>query len=377
MLAQLGSTAYEVYSKLNTYFKKVIDLFKKLNSIRYAYIQSHLMTVMIISLSILVSFGLFDLIFDPEWLNQVNIVIFSLSHLIVGSIIAVLTGFRSSGKMKYRMDNLSVMIMQLSRGNYDSHFQIEEESELSRIGEEINHLAKKMGDQVHYLQRLADEKSAYAERAHKVATIEERQRLARDLHDSVSQQLFALTMMSQAVVRIIDQQPEKAKESVAEIAKTAIKAQTEMRALLLHLRPIHLSNQSLSDGIHNLIAELKTKSTINFYIETDQIDDLPRFTEEHIFRIIQEALSNILRHAEATKAKIILKQDSGYIFLHIADNGQGFDLASADQMKTSYGLKTMRERSEEIGGQFNVRTKVEEGTYIDIRVPMPRQETDE
>ncbi|NMA89822.1 MAG: sensor histidine kinase [Amphibacillus sp.] len=354
-----------------------MHLFKKLNSIRYSYIQAQLTTVAFLTLIILVTLTLIDLIIDPSWLDQAIIMLFSIIHFIIGSIIAILIGFRSSGRLKSQFDDLSVMIMQLSRGNYHTRFRLEEKGEVSRIGVELNDLAKKLGDQVHYLQRLADEKAAYAERAHKIATIEERQRLARDLHDSVSQQLFALAMMSKAVVRTVKMNPEKAQSQVEDLAETAMKAQNEMRALLLHLRPIHLSNQSLSDGIHNLIAELKTKSDIDFELIIDQFDELPRFTEEHIFRIIQEALSNTLRHADASKVKIILKSEPEHLFVHIADDGQGFDWEQADQMKTSYGLKTMRERSEEIGGQFNLRTKKGIGTYIDIRVPFPKKEADE
>lgn len=324
----------------------------------------------------LIVLTIIDITIDPDWLDQINIVLFSFIHLLVGSLFAILIGFRTSGKLKSQIDDLSVMIMQLSRGNYSTRFRLEEPGEVSRIGTELNELAKKLDDQVHYLQRLADEKAAYAERAHKIATIEERQRLARDLHDSVSQQLFALTMMSKAVVRGIEKHPEKAQQQVADLAETAMKAQTEMRALLLHLRPIHLSDQSLSDGIHNLIAELKTKSEIDFQVNIDQISEIPRFTEEHIFRIIQEGLSNTLRHADATKVKIVLRHEPEHLFVHLADNGQGFDWTLADQKKTSYGLKTMRERSEEIGGQFNLRTKKGDGTYIDIRVPFPRQEVD-
>lgn len=349
-------------------------MFKRLNSIRYSYIQAQLTTVFFVSITLLIVLTFIDITVDLEWLNQINIILFSLVHFMVGSIFAILIGFRSSGRLKSQIDDLSVMIMQLSRGNYHSRFRLEEAGEVSRIGVELNELAKKLDDQVHYLQRLADEKAAYAERAHKIATIEERQRLARDLHDSVSQQLFALTMMSKAVVRGIEKHPEKAQQQVADLAETAMKAQTEMRALLLHLRPIHLSDQSLTDGIHNLIAELKTKSAIEFQVKIDQITDLPRFTEEHLFRIIQEGLSNTLRHADATVVKIFLKQEPEHLFVHLADNGQGFDWSLADQKKTSYGLKTMRERSEEIGGQFNLRTKKGEGTYIDIRVPFPRQE---
>ncbi|WP_440896279.1 histidine kinase [Amphibacillus sp. Q70] len=351
-------------------------MFKKLNSIRYSYIQAQLSTVFFVSITILIALTIVDITIDPDWLDQVNIVLFSFIHFLVGSLYAILIGFRSSGKLKSQIDDLSVMIMQLSRGNYSSRFRLEEPGEVSRIGTELNELAQKLDDQVHYLQRLADEKAAYAERAHKIATIEERQRLARDLHDSVSQQLFALTMMSKAVVRGIERHPEKVQQQVADLAETAMKAQTEMRALLLHLRPIHLSDQSLSDGIHNLIAELKTKSEIDFQVNIDQVNKLPRFTEEHIFRIIQEGLSNTLRHADATKVKIVLSHEPEHLFVHLADNGKGFDWTLADQKKTSYGLKTMRERSEEIGGQFNLRTKKGDGTYIDIRVPFPRQEAD-
>ncbi len=322
----------------------------------------------------LVILTVISIVADPVWLSQLNIVLFVGSFFILGSFFAVLIGFRSSGQLKSRIDDLSVMIMQLTRGNYRSRFQLDSEGEIARIGAELNHLAKKLDDQVRFLQRLADEKAAYAESAHKIATIEERQRLARDLHDSVSQQLFALTMMSKAVVRMIAKNPTNAKERMEEVAETAMKAQTEMRALLLHLRPIHLSDQSLSDGLANLIAELKSKCEIVFDLKIDHDISLPRFTEEHLFRIIQEGLSNTLRHAEATKVKLYLIRESNHIYIHLADNGKGFDWSIADQKKTSYGLKTMRERSEEIGGQFCLRTKQGEGTYMDIRLPFRCEE---
>ncbi|MBM7541498.1 sensor histidine kinase [Amphibacillus cookii] len=349
-------------------------MYYKLNSIRYRFIQAQLYTILFTSLVMLVVLTLIDVIFNPIWLSQLNIVLLSGAYFFLGSLIAVLIGFRSSGHLKSEIDDLSVMIMQLSRGNYRSRFNYETDGEIARIGTELNDLAKKLDDQVRYLQRLADEKAAFAESAHKMATIEERQRLARDLHDSVSQQLFALTMMSKAVLRTLGKNPEKARVQMVEVAESAMKAQTEMRALLLHLRPIHLSDQSLRDGIANLIAELKTKCAIEFTMKMDDIEHLPKFTEEHLFRIIQEGLSNILRHADATKVKILLLQEAQHIFVHLADNGKGFDWDLAEQKQTSYGLKTMRERSEEIGGQFILRTKQGEGTYIDIRVPCPCQE---
>ncbi|SEO70098.1 two-component system, NarL family, sensor histidine kinase LiaS [Amphibacillus marinus] len=349
-------------------------MLNKLNSIRYTFIQAQLTTILFTTILMLVILSVISMIYNPDWLGQLNIVLFSMGYFFLGSIIAVLVGFRTSGQLKSKIDDLSVMIMHLSRGNYRSRLQHEPEGEVARIAVELNELAKKLDDQVRYLQRLADEKAAYAETAHKIATIEERQRLARDLHDSVSQQLFALTMMSQALVRIIEKNPAKARQQMAEVAETAMKAQAEMRALLLHLRPIHLSDQSLSDGIANLIAELKTKCDIQFELKIDQVSSLAKYTEEHLFRIIQEGLSNILRHADAEHVKLFLIQKKDHVFIRLADDGKGFDWTKADQKKTSYGLKTMQERGEEIGGQFQLRTKIGEGTYIELRVPSHCQE---
>src|SRR5690625_7923069 len=94
----------------------------------------------------------------------------------------------------------------------------------------------------------------------------------------------------------------------------------------------------------------------NVFIEDDLI--LSEATEEHVFRIIQEALANILRHAEASEVKIDISKRSNELFIHIRDNGKGFQLDGQDRKKASFGLKTMQERSEELGGTFTVRSNV-------------------
>lgn len=295
---------------------------------------------------------------------------FILAYIIVSFLFSVYIGFKASSDTKTRVDALSVLITQLARGNYATRIYDNGEDEVGRIGEELNQLAEKMQGQVKSLQRLADEKAEFAKSAHKAATIEERQRLARDLHDAVSQQLFALTMMSQATVRLVEKNPEKAKTQISEIAATAKQAQTEMRALLLHLRPVHLSGDPLPIGIQQLVNELEQKCSINFHIHIDKFSRLSETTEEHVFRIVQESLSNTLRHAEATEVTIEIKKYQQELFIHIADNGKGFDLSSDQQKIVSYGLKTMKERSEEIGGTFAIRSKLGEGTHIDIRIPL-------
>src|SRR5690625_4065531 len=143
-----------------------------------------------------------------------------------------------------------------------------------------------------------------------------------------------------------------------------------MSALPLQLRPVQLSGDSLPTGIQKLGNELKQKSRMEFQLALEPDLMLSETVEEHVFRIVQEALSNILRHANATTVKIEVFTRSRELFLHIRDNGKGFDIEEDSDKKTSYGLKTMRERTEELGGRFTIRTNIDEGTYIDIRIPM-------
>ncbi|MEN1970248.1 sensor histidine kinase [Lentibacillus sp. N15] len=341
---------------------------KRLSSIRFSYIRSHLYGVFLISVTLLSLLLSIYVLFKPIWLDPKGIFIFVLFMVILGLIISIYVGFKSSGDIKERLDYLSVLITQFANGNYHSRVYFTENDEFTRIANELNDFGDKLQNQVKSLQRMADEKADFAKSAHKAAVIEERQRLARDLHDAVSQQLFALTMMSEAAVKQLDKKPAVAKDQMKQVAAAALQAQTEMRALLLHLRPVYLSGEALASGVRKLVVELRQKSTLDFQLAIADDLELTATTEEHVFRIIQEALSNILRHAKATKVTIKLTQQGDELFLHVADNGIGFEIELNNERKTSYGLQTMKERAEELGGTFAVRSNPGEGTYIDIRI---------
>jgi NarL family two-component system sensor histidine kinase LiaS len=207
------------------------------------------------------------------------------------------------------------------------------------------------------------------------AITEERQRLARELHDAVSQQLFAISMTATAVKRTLDKDFERAKRQVELIEEMASVAQSEMRALLLHLRPVHLDGKRLPQALEALVGELRQKVP-NMAILLDmepQLAILPE-AEDHLFRIVQEALSNTLRHAKASRMDISLRRDQGELRLVMRDDGVGFDMEAKKQ--TSYGLLTMEERVHEMGGVMTLRSAPGEGTEIDIRVPVLMEERD-
>lgn len=197
----------------------------------------------------------------------------------------------------------------------------------------------------------------------------ERSRIARELHDSVSQQLFAAMMMLSAINETIDGQlSEPIKKQLIKVEEVIGNAQTEMRALLLHLRPVALEDRSLKQGITNLLEELYSKVSLELKWELTETT-LDSGIEDHLFRIVQEAVSNTLRHAKANKLEVYLNQTQDSVTLKIVDNGVGFESNQPDKVG-SYGLRNMRERVVGLGGTFKIVSIKQQGTIVDISIPV-------
>ena len=196
----------------------------------------------------------------------------------------------------------------------------------------------------------------------------ERKRIARDLHDTVSQELFAANMILSGVTgqvsHLDSQQLQSQLTGVTEILDTA---QRDLRVLLLHLRPTELEGRSLVAGFQVLVNELRDKSEMEVTFE-HEVRDLPKQIEEHIFRIAQEIISNTLRHAEASRMDIFLIQRPHELQLKMADNGVGFEQTGEEEM--SYGLRNIRERVADMAGTLKILTAPKKGVAIDIRVPL-------
>ncbi|WP_322422039.1 sensor histidine kinase [Jeotgalibacillus haloalkalitolerans] len=281
---------------------------------------------------------------------------------------SIYIGIRSGKIMRQRIHEMTAFVARLASGKVGETMEITETDDISVLEDALNELSVNMNEQTKSLQRISSERLSLEKQAQQAAVIEERQRLARDLHDSVSQQLFALNMLSSASVRMLETNQDEAGKLVRQAAEIAEKAQGEMRALLLHLRPVDLKGESLSTGLEKLASELEQKTPITFFVQLDQMGKIPESADEHLFRVVQEAVSNILRHANATEITIRTEVKGSSFYLFVGDNGDGFDVT--DKKWTSYGLQTMKERCEEIGGQFELRSKAGEGTYIKIRIPI-------
>ena len=196
----------------------------------------------------------------------------------------------------------------------------------------------------------------------------ERKRIARDLHDTVSQEIFAAHMMlsglSQQASRLEKEKMKTQLQSVTAILETA---QRDLRILLLHLRPIELEQKSLVEGIQLLLKELEEKSELKVSFKYE-VDELPKKIEEHIFRIVQELISNTLRHAHASCLDVYLYQTETELQLKVVDNGRGFQLDDVDEL--SYGLRNIKERVEDMAGSIQLLTAPKQGLAVDIRIPL-------
>ena len=201
----------------------------------------------------------------------------------------------------------------------------------------------------------------------------ERKRIARDLHDTVSQELFAAHMIlsgvSQQALKLDREKMQTQLQSVAAILETA---QKDLRVLLLHLRPVELEDKSLVEGIQILLKELEDKSDLKVSLKQN-VSKLPKKIEEHIFRILQELISNTLRHAQASCLDVYLYQTDVELQLKVVDNGIGFQLGSFDDL--SYGLRNIKERVEDMAGTVQLLTAPKQGLAVDIRIPLLDKES--
>lgn len=263
----------------------------------------------------------------------------------------------------------------LASGNYDNNLLFkgilgsENDPYIHEIDKDLTKVHSSLKRMSTELQQIAARPELVDGETKEQIVEEERHRLARELHDSVSQQLFAASMMMSALQEEAHKQAvtTSLEKQMTMIGSIINASQSEMRALLLHLRPVSLEGKTLQKGIEQLLKELKTKIQIDLTWEIEDIT-LPSGIEDHIFRIAQELLSNTLRHAKASSLEVYLKQVDKSIMLRMIDDGVGFD--SEVPRVGSYGLNNIQERVTSMGGTCKIISFKGKGTSVEIRVPM-------
>lgn len=200
------------------------------------------------------------------------------------------------------------------------------------------------------------------EHAQALAVLQERQRLAQNLHDAVNQSLFSAGLIADVLPRLWDRDQDEARKSLDDLRRLTRAAQAEMRALLAELQPSALTDTDLGDLLHLLGNALSGRVNIPVTVTVAKDVILPSEIQVAFYRICQEALNNIAKHAKASQVEIDLKAEGAALELRIRDNGRGFD---PDQiMAGHYGLGMMRERAEAAGAQLSITSRPGHGTQF-------------
>lgn len=233
-----------------------------------------------------------------------------------------------------------------------------------------------------FLRAMADQATSAVDYGRLLAAsrekvaLEERQRLARDLHDSVSQAVYGIALGARSAIELLSKDPTQVREPLEYVLRLSEAALAEMRALIFELRPEALEREGLTGALKHHTAVLRARHGIavdeSFAVEPTMSWE----SKQALYRIAQEALHNAGRHARATRVRIVLSQDDARIRLEVWDtrirlevwdNGVGFDTES--DHPGHFGLNTMRERANELGGSLEIESRPDAGTIVRAIIP--------
>jgi signal transduction histidine kinase len=226
--------------------------------------------------------------------------------------------------------------------------------------------------------RYREQREALAEAnrklAHYAATIEhlaasqERNRLARELHDTLAHSLSAVTVQLEAVQALWEVNPSEARQMNDQALQVSQKGLTEARRALHSLRASPLEDLGLALAVIDLAKSAAARAALHLDLDVqNHLENVAPVVEQCIYRVAQESVANVVRHAEAQSLCVSLRRESGGLTLTVADDGCGFDPGAVDSSR--YGLQGLRERAEMVGANLQVTSKVQNGTTVQLVVP--------
>jgi PAS domain S-box-containing protein len=233
-----------------------------------------------------------------------------------------------------------------------------------RVEERTHALAETNERLQEEIKQRADIEAELAQKAADEAVTADRTRLARDLHDAVTQTLFASSMIAEVLPDLWEVDMEEAKKSTEELQQLTRGALAEMRTLLLELRPVALTQARLGDLIKQLCEAFIGRSRLPIVLNIEGDGDLPQEVLIAFYRIAQESLNNVFKYARASRVDVSLFTSSSSVHFETRDNGVGFDISTTKP--TSLGMRIMRERAEAIGADLQISSKLGVGTSVEI-----------
>lgn len=286
----------------------------------------------------------------------VSLLLFTLFAGLIGALF----GSLATRGLVRRLDRMAEITRSWSLGDFGVFIDDPVQDELGELSDRLNDMA----GQLHQL----------LETRRDFAILEERTRLARELHDSAKQQAFAAAGQVNAARELMKRDPQGAQAHIDEAENLIRNLRRELGNLIRQLRPAELEDKGLAAALADYAADWSRQTGISQEVLVRQDLRLPLEIEQAIFRILQEALANVARHSNASGVKIKISSNNGNLVCTLQDDGIGFDPA---QNHNGFGLRSMRERAGVLGGTLQIESTVGVGTSLTVTIPLTQQAADE
>lgn len=263
-------------------------------------------------------------------------------------------GWLVSSGLRKRLVALSVAAQSWSQGDFSVHPSDQSGDEIGELTRALNGMAEQLQNHIHTRDELA--------------RVEERNRLARDLHDTVKQQTYAARMQLSAAKNLLAAQPQAAAEHLETALQLNRETQQELKLIIDELRPAALEGRGLAQALGEYAARWQGHTGIQVETSITGERALPIDVEQALYRVLQESLANIARHSEAEQVTLTLEITPERVALRIADNGRGFEPDAVSP--NSLGLTGMKQRIAEVGGLLTVESALAVGTQVCAEVPL-------
>jgi NarL family two-component system sensor histidine kinase LiaS len=274
-------------------------------------------------------------------------------------VISAVFGSITGRWLDRRLEDLRSAAEAWKEGDFSIQVSDPADDEIGQLGRRLNNMAAQLESLFQTRQELA--------------TLEERNRMARDLHDSVKQQMVATAMQLSAAQAIFERDPEAAQECLKEAENLSHQAQRELTDIIRELRPPGMDGKGLPEALREYTAAWSKQSGVGAKVSIQVERSLESSIELPLFRVAQEALANVRRHSGANQVELILETTHTRVTLTIHDDGCGFDV---DQVQGhGFGLGNMVERIQSLQGEFTLKSGTGQGTMLTARIPLePRTE---
>ena len=265
--------------------------------------------------------------------------------------VGVVFGLLSTGRLIRRLRRLADATVAVAEGDFRQRVPVDGKDEIGRLEDSLNRMAERLDAALDVERRLAGTGARRAERA----------RIARELHDSISQDLFSMSLLAGGMRKALPPGSPLRPEAEA-MERAAVRTMREMQALLLELRPVALEDAGLRPALEELCRAYETRIGVLVPADLDDVALDPP-AEHAVLRVVQEALGNAIKHGAPDVVRVRLTADGGMVNVEVHDDGDGFDPGRVAD-RHGMGLALMRERIEELGGRFDVVSRPGAGTTV-------------